>query len=503
MLKKLIINSSSNILTMVVKVVCSFIMTPVIVKALGNYDYGLWEIVFALVGYMGLLDIGMRPAVVRYVAKYEAVGDKKSINELFSTAITFSLLIGIFGCLILVVWGVINPNILSENNKESVKYLYFLVIIGCQLFVQFPGLIAECVHAGYQRYNLYNNITIINTLIGNSIVYVLLKNGHGLVTLALGNAIGVTVKYLIYLILLLTDKYGGIRWKARYISIPMLKKLLNFGGKSFVTALSTTAISNSSSLIIGIYCNPAMIPFYSIPKRLISYLNDMSNTITNVFMPTFSQLYALRDVNAMRRMYLASTKYIIGVTYPLIIGISILGNPFLKIWMGQVYAEKSQKVLILLAIGNIFYLMNPLLSQLLTGINKIRFLIITRGVTAVMVIVLSLIFVRNFSYEGVASAFLITSVSVKPVEIWYTSKVLKVTIIEYTKTIYLPMLLPNFVLFLYLKTIVNSYKITCYADIAYIVSCGICVYALLFIFFSFNKDEKNYLRYKLDKAMAR
>ena len=51
--KNIISNSLSGGVVPVIKVGITFIMAPLIVRALGNYDYGIWEMVFAIVGYMG------------------------------------------------------------------------------------------------------------------------------------------------------------------------------------------------------------------------------------------------------------------------------------------------------------------------------------------------------------------------------------------------------------------------------------------------------------------
>ena len=68
-MKRILINTGSNVLVVFVKLVITLIMTPVLVHNLGNYDYGIWEIIIAVIGYMGLLDIGMKPAIARFAAK--------------------------------------------------------------------------------------------------------------------------------------------------------------------------------------------------------------------------------------------------------------------------------------------------------------------------------------------------------------------------------------------------------------------------------------------------
>ena len=104
-MKILLVNIGSNMTLMMVKLVITFVMTPVIVHNLGNYDYGVWEIIGAFLGYMGLLDMGMKPAISRFAAKYMATKEPDKLQELYSTSFVFLALVGLMLCLFFVAWA--------------------------------------------------------------------------------------------------------------------------------------------------------------------------------------------------------------------------------------------------------------------------------------------------------------------------------------------------------------------------------------------------------------
>jgi O-antigen/teichoic acid export membrane protein len=93
-MKRILVNTGSNVTVVVVKLVITFVMTPVFVHNLGNYDYGIWEIMTAVLGYMGLLDIGMKPAISRFSAKYLAEKNQGKLQELYSTSFLFLAIVG-------------------------------------------------------------------------------------------------------------------------------------------------------------------------------------------------------------------------------------------------------------------------------------------------------------------------------------------------------------------------------------------------------------------------
>src|ERR1019366_9982088 len=52
-----------------------FFLAPFIVHRLGNTGYGVWTLVVSLTGYFGLLDLGLRQSVGRFVAHHVALQD--------------------------------------------------------------------------------------------------------------------------------------------------------------------------------------------------------------------------------------------------------------------------------------------------------------------------------------------------------------------------------------------------------------------------------------------
>lgn len=504
MLKVIVKNAGSNALVMVVKICFSFIMAPVIVRALGNYDYGLWEIVFSLVGYMGLMDIGMRPSVIRYVAKYKAENDRKKLDQVFSTAVVFNATVGTLCCAALFLWACIKPELLAEaTDTNTERYVFFLVIVGIQIFFQFPGYIAQCFHEGYQRHYLNNRITLINTFVGNSILYYLLTHGFGILTLALGNCIGISIKYIIYFLLLGKEKYGSYRFSRADLSKKVLTKLVSFGAKSFVQSTASTLSGSIGTLVIGLFLGPAVVPFYTIPGRLISYVREFSMTVTNVFLPVFSHLHAEGEQGKLRNLYLSSTKFIVGLTFPASIGVCLLGPAFITRWIGAEYGDSAGLVLFLLTGGFVLLMMNPLHQRYLTGIGRIEFLARIRVITAVVLLLLCLFLVKPFGKEGVAGAFLLTSLIIEPLIFGYTCRQLGVTVWEFCTKVYLRVLIPNMVMTLVLFVLINQFVPETYISIILISISGGVNYLVLFWFLSVTRSERKFLLKRIQQNVHR
>ena len=64
----------------------NFFLSPYVVRHLGNTVYGVWTLILSLTGYLGLLDLGVRGAVTRYIARFHTQADHHKAGNVASSA---------------------------------------------------------------------------------------------------------------------------------------------------------------------------------------------------------------------------------------------------------------------------------------------------------------------------------------------------------------------------------------------------------------------------------
>jgi O-antigen/teichoic acid export membrane protein len=52
-----------------------FIYTPIMLRLLGQAEYGLYGIANSVMGYIGLFNASLGSAIIRYLSRYRAAGD--------------------------------------------------------------------------------------------------------------------------------------------------------------------------------------------------------------------------------------------------------------------------------------------------------------------------------------------------------------------------------------------------------------------------------------------
>lgn len=67
------------------------LLTPRILHSLGDEAFGIWVLTTTLVFYSGVLDIGLRASVIRYLSYHHALHNESAANEIVATAFYFYL----------------------------------------------------------------------------------------------------------------------------------------------------------------------------------------------------------------------------------------------------------------------------------------------------------------------------------------------------------------------------------------------------------------------------
>ena len=491
MIRKLLNDAFSSVVVPFVKICITFIMAPVIVHSLGNYDYGVWEIVFAIIGYMEFLDFGLMPAIVRNVARFRALKDSEEMQRIYSSSLAFFFPVGVLlagGLLAFSLWA---PEVFVKGpDPGSHKYEIFFLIISAQVFFVFVGGVFDCCLEGLMLYNLRNYTTVVFSIVGAVIMYPLLKNGGGLLVLAAVNAGGMSLKYLFYGLVLSWKKYGSFRFGVRYVSRQTFKGLFNFGVKSFVWALSLRISILTDPLVIGGFLGAAAVPFYMIPSNLVGQARNVVWSITRVFLPVFSGLDALDEKEKTRNLYFGASRFMIGLVIPLLGGICLLGPSFIEHWMGFEYGEKGRWILYILSAAYLLQWLNPFCRRFLTAINKHEILARVGIISALVNLGLSLTLVRFIGKEGVALGTLLPVMMFEPYFLYKTCQELQCSMAQYAWHVFLPLLIPTAFFVLSLQGAMMLIHINSLIDVALLAMLSMGVYIPIFAVTAMKREER-------------
>ena len=98
-------------------------MTPFIIGSLGPVVYGVWSLANGIVGYLGLIDLGVRGSLGRFINYYLARDDNEGVNQVASTAAAFLIISAAVVCVGAVIVGVTFAELFPKTPAELVQQM--------------------------------------------------------------------------------------------------------------------------------------------------------------------------------------------------------------------------------------------------------------------------------------------------------------------------------------------------------------------------------------------
>ena len=410
----------------------NFFLSPYVVHHLGNVGYGVWTIILSLTGYLGLLDLGVRGAVTRYVAKFHTEADHKKASDVASAAMAIFGTTGLIAILVSLVFGFVVIDHMHVPPQYLTAARIVLFLTGLNIATSLVNGVFGGILVGLQRFDVTNSIEVsINTLRALSIV-VALHLGYGIITLACLQ-LAFTLARWGANVALARHLYPELQIRIFAADRAGIKLIFSFSVFSFLIHISSSIIYASDNVLIGAYLPVTAVTFYVIGGNLVEYARDLVSAISQTMTPLASSIEARRDPKQLQELVLVSSRWASMVIFPVICTFLLRGGSFIGLWMGRQYAGLSGQVLWVLSLTVIFWAGNSATAGILLGVSKHRPIVPAMLAEGVCNLALSIFLVKRIGIIGVAWGTLVPSLANNLIFWpWYLRRTLSIQPYRYT-----------------------------------------------------------------------
>ena len=316
--------------------------TPVMLNLLGQSEYGLFKLASTVTSYLGLISFGIGSAVVRYLVKYRAEGDKDGEERMFGL---FNIIFLVISAITLVVGVVIAFNVgliygQSLSNEQLFEMTILVLILTINTAISFSATPYTAVVTCHERFiflQIINIITTVLTPIANLFVLFLGFKSIGMVASSFALTIVIRIVYIIYV-------KSSIGIKPRYKNMPtyLVKELLVFSFWIFVSNVVNQLYNATDTVIIGAV--PALatvgVAIYNVGATFTNMMQSFTTGINSVLTPKINTMVFTGSSNAeltdMVIRFGRLQAYIVALVCS---GFIAFGQQFIKLWAGPDYSE--------------------------------------------------------------------------------------------------------------------------------------------------------------------
>lgn len=378
--------------------------TPVMLRLLGQSEYGLYSLVNSVVSYLGLLTFGIGGAYLRFYSRERAAGDKDGVARLngmfllvFSAIGLVALAAGMFlaGNASLVFGEKLTP---TELERAGL----LVALLSVNMAVSIPAGVFGSYVTAHEQYIFQRVLTIASSVLNPFLTLPLLLMGIGslslvLVSLALTLTTTAVNVAFCFRRLHIRFQFRGIRWG-------VLKEIYIFSAFLFLNQIIDQVNWSVDSIILGHVWGTSVVAVYGLASRMNSLYLSFSVSISGVFAPRINRVVAEgRDVDSQLLALMIRVGRIQGLLLLLLLmGLTLLGRPFL-VWMGGDPSYLgSYPVMLLLVIPVTVSLVQNLGIEIQRAKNKHQFRSLIYAGMAGVNVVISLALARPFGAVGVA-----------------------------------------------------------------------------------------------------
>jgi len=349
----------------------AFVMRPWLIGWLGTSTFGVWLIISSLTGYFGLADLGVRPAVVHFIAKNDARGDIGEVNRYVNTAFAA---FGLCGGVIRLAAGIfawLLPDMFDLPAGTVGDARLALLLVGGDLAVGLPWNAYSAVVVGKRRYDILNRINLVVLVVRNGAIVLFLSQGGGIVALALVNLAATLLEMAL--------KAGAafrleprLRFRPGLANREAARDLLRYGLMAVVVTLSLQLVWVTDAMVIGWLITVPAVTTFSNGAVLPSYIRQLLAAAGRVIEPAAGALDAQDDRAALGRIMRGGARTMIALAAPMLVYLLVFGEHFLHQWLGPQGVEESALVMAVLALGVAAPIASYPFVAVMYGANQVR-----------------------------------------------------------------------------------------------------------------------------------
>lgn len=351
--RRIAASSAWNLLGIAAPMAVALWAVPLLIRGLGVERFGLMSIVWLMVGYFSLFDLGIGRAITKLVAERVGTEQQGVIGVLTASGMRLMWLLGLVAAIIVAAvtpWLAAKAISMPVELRDEARTSLWI------LAATMPFVIASAGNVGIlQGFHLFKAVTWVRLPLGilnylGPVVALRYSNSLVIVT---GIVAATRVLAWLAFHVLSTRRLAQFE---RNSSEPAMaptgtwRALLGFGGWVTVSNIVGPVMVYFDRFLIGGVAGAAAVAYYTTPFDVITRMLVVPGAIMSVLFPAFAA-GRLHDEGAAARAYARVAKLLTLAITPAIALIIALAQQLLGLWIGVDFQQKSAGVAQWLAVG--------------------------------------------------------------------------------------------------------------------------------------------------------
>lgn len=451
-IKKIAVNTLIVYLRVFISIIVSLIATRYVLMALGQEQYGLFNVVGSIVTMLNVISVGMYTTTRRFL-NVEMGKSNSNVNKVFNISLRIHIAFAISVYLIALtigLWYIYNILNVSEKLFSDALFVFFTTTtvsaIGI-INIPFQGLLSA-----FEEFGTIAKVEISAILLRLPLVLILfIWPDISLRLYATGLSLISLLSSVLYYSYCRVKHYEIIKLN-RYKDKTLYKSILIFNNYTSLGALGYISRSQGARMIInyffGTMVNGAFAIVYQIEETFITLVNNLSVASDPQIIQSYSSGEKVHAFSMVRRISKYTMLVMLGLVFCFMIEFEFL----IKLWLGKI-PNGVMEPLIAIMIGLFVRSINSSCGTLVQASGKLKYFEISNTIFAIIGIPISiLLFYFGFEPYVIVVVYTILDFLSRISYLLLMRKYINFRILQYFKESILPVMLIFILLVIYYRT---------------------------------------------------
>ena len=174
-------------LAQVIHILSGILYTPIMLRLLGQSEYGLYQLVASVVSYLNVLSLGFGSSYMRFYSRIKKQGNEEKVAEFNGMYLTIFLIIAgiclLCGAVLIENIELVFGSGLTEQEYPKAKVLLALMVFN--LALTFPGGAIDSFITAHEQFIFQRTLRVLQYLFNPFITLPLLLMGYGSIAMVL------------------------------------------------------------------------------------------------------------------------------------------------------------------------------------------------------------------------------------------------------------------------------------------------------------------------------
>lgn len=473
-----------------------FLIRVIIARNTSQTDYGIYNIGYVLLTFFVMVaGLGLNSGAPRYIAYFRGTGDHKKVDDIIFSSLQLSLLGSIFFFFFFFLFADLLNGLFHLGSSPILKV--FAVALPFSVILEI--LSAIFIGFGRMQEKAYFRDGLASVLKFVAVIFAIFL-GCAFIEIVIAYVVAIVVAAILFTF------YAAkkLSFRSNQNISHTRKELFLFSLPLWTTNILNTIIFYLDTLILGFFTTAETVGLYNAARPITQFLNIFVISLSFIYVPVASQLFAKNNIGEIRNNYVTLTKWIFLATLPFFLNTFLFPETIINILFGPVYAQPVVALTLrILALGVLINVVFGPNAPTLIVFGRPRLVLLDNFIAAVVYIIANLILIPDYGMVGAAIAATLSLAVInvlKSTQIFHYHRIHPVSL-NYLKTIALASL--SLVIIYVISTAYFGSEISTWALIV-LNTVFIAVFLLLmFVTKSLDREEIGFIRKMIKSKLNR